>query len=82
MEPSCGNVYKKWSIRTQKKKNSLYLGLLSTTEEWRKLHNEELTDLYYSPNIIQVIGSRRKRLAVHVARMRKGEVHTGFWWKT
>jgi hypothetical protein len=31
------------------------------TEEWRKLHNEELSDMYSSPNIIRVITSRRKR---------------------
>ena len=38
------------------------------TGEWRKLHNEELNDLY-SPRIIRVIKSRRMRWAEHVARM-------------
>jgi hypothetical protein len=37
--------------------------------EWRKLHNEELRDLYSSPSIIRVIKSRRMRWEGHVARM-------------
>jgi hypothetical protein len=39
------------------------------TGEWRKLHNEELSDLYCSSKIIRVIKSRRMRWAGHVARM-------------
>jgi len=48
------------------------------TEEWRKLHNEELMNLYSLPNIVRVVKSRRMRWAGHVARMGRGEVYTGF----
>jgi hypothetical protein len=41
-------------------------------ESWRKLHNDELHNLYSSPNIVMVIKSRRMRWAGHVARMREG----------
>jgi hypothetical protein len=37
--------------------------------EWRKLHNEELNDLYSLPNIVRVVKSRRMRWAGYVARM-------------
>ena len=42
------------------------------TGEWRRLHDEELNDLYCSPNIVRVIKSKRMRWAGHVVRM--GEV--------
>jgi hypothetical protein len=39
---------------------------------WRKLHNEELHNLYCSPNIIRIIKSRKMRWAEHVVRMGEG----------
>ena len=42
------------------------------TREWIKLHNEELNDLYSSPDIIRVIKSRIMRWTRHVARMGRG----------
>ena len=42
------------------------------TGEWKKLHNEDLSDLYSLPNIVRVVKSRRMRWAGHVARMEEG----------
>jgi len=42
------------------------------TGEWRKLHNEELIDLYSLPTIVWVVKSRRMRWAGHVAHMGEG----------
>jgi len=49
------------------------------TGEWR-LHNEELNDLYSSPNILRVIKSRRMRWAGHVARKGEERGCIGYWW--
>jgi hypothetical protein len=51
------------------------------TGEWRKLHNEEINDLYSLHNIVRVVKSRRMRWSGNVARMGEGEVCTGFWWE-
>jgi hypothetical protein len=56
-------------------------GPKSVTREWRKLHNEELHDLYSLPSIIRIIKSRRMRWAGNVARMRRG-TRMGCWWES
>jgi len=48
------------------------------TGEWRKLHKEELSDLYSLPNIVRVVKSRRMRWAENVARMGEGRGCPGF----
>jgi hypothetical protein len=47
--------------------------------EWRKLHNEELRDLYSSPSIIK---SRRMKGAGHVARMGEKRNAIDYWWES
>jgi hypothetical protein len=51
------------------------------TGGWRKLYNEELHNLYFSPNIIRMIKSRRLRGAGHVARFGRRGMHIGYWWE-
>ena len=54
----------------------------AVTGEWRKLHNEELSDLFSLPNIVRVVKSRIMRLTRHVARMGEGRgVHRVRVWK-
>jgi len=50
------------------------------TGEWRRLHNEELNDFYFSSNIVRVIKSRRMRRVGHVARMGEERGCIGSWW--
>jgi hypothetical protein len=52
------------------------------TGGWRKVHNEELHNLYSSPSIIRMIKSIRMRWAGNVARMRKRGMHIGYWWES
>jgi hypothetical protein len=52
------------------------------TGEWRKLHNEELHDLYSSPSIIRIVKKRRMRWAGHVARMGRKGMRIGYWWES
>jgi hypothetical protein len=52
------------------------------TGGWRKLHNEELHNLYSSPSIIIVIKSRRMRWARHVARMGRRGMLIRYWWES
>jgi hypothetical protein len=51
------------------------------TRGWRKLHIEELNDLYSSPNIVQVIKSRRMRRAGHVVHVGARSVYRVLVWK-
>jgi len=48
--------------------------------EWSRLRNEELNDLYSTPNIVRMIKWRRMRWAGHVARIVEVGGRIGFWW--
>jgi hypothetical protein len=52
------------------------------TGDWRKPHNEELHNLYSSPNIIRMIKSLRMRWTGHVARMGRRGMRIGYWWES
>jgi hypothetical protein len=82
-----------WSLTLREKhrlrvfKNRVLRGIFGpkrdeVTAEWRKLHNEELRDLYSSPSIITIITSRRMRRAGHVARMERRGTRIDYWWES
>jgi hypothetical protein len=48
----------------------------------KKLHNEELHNLYSLPDIIRISKSRNMKWAGYVARMGLRRMHTGFWWES
>jgi hypothetical protein len=52
------------------------------TGDWRKLLNEELHNLYSSPNIIRMIKPRRMRWAVHVEGKGRREKPIVYWWES
>jgi hypothetical protein len=52
------------------------------TGGWRKLHNEELHNLYSSPDVISLTKSTGKRMVGHVARMERKKFIQGIGWKT
>jgi hypothetical protein len=52
------------------------------TGDWRKLHNDELHNVYSSPNIIRMTKSGRMRWAWNVERMKRKGMHIGYWWES
>jgi hypothetical protein len=52
------------------------------TGSWKKLHNEELHNLYSSPSIIRMIKSRMMTCAGLVARMGRRGMRVGYWWES
>jgi hypothetical protein len=60
----------------------VYYMLYFSTLKMKMMHNEELHNLYSSPNIIRMIKSRRMRWARHVARMGRRGMRIGYWWES
>jgi hypothetical protein len=52
------------------------------TGAWRKLHNEEIHNLYSSPSVIRIIKSKRLRRARHVARIGEKGTLIEYWWES
>jgi hypothetical protein len=75
MEEHSLRVFEKRVLRIFGQKTAEVMG------GWRKLHNEELHNLYSSPSIIRMIKSRRMRWAGHVARLGSRGLGLGYWWE-
>ena len=58
-----------WNVTTLYSSGALEILTNDQTGEWRRLHNGELLDLYWKPDIIRIVKSRRLRWAGHVTRM-------------
>jgi hypothetical protein len=52
------------------------------TRGWRKLQNDELHNLYFSPRIIRMAKFRKMRLAEYVARTGRRGMPLGYWWES
>jgi len=73
-----GRLHRGRNLRLRVFENRVLRGIFGAERDvvsggWRKLYNEELNDLYCSPNLVRVIKSRRMRWAGHVARMGREE---------
>ena len=71
--------FETWSLTLREERKLRVFERDEVTGEWRRLHNEELNDLYSSPTIVRVIKSRRMRWAGHVARMGEERGVLGSW---
>jgi len=74
------NEYREYFLRLKALRRIFGPRRDEVTGERRRLHNEDLNNLYSSPNIVRVIKWRRMRWAGHVARMVEERGYIGSWW--
>jgi hypothetical protein len=86
---ACGSVWVRNLVSDIKEEHRLRVfenrvlrRIFGLTGDWRKLHNEELHNLYSSPYVIRMIKSRRMRWLGHVAQMEEKGMHIGYWWES
>jgi hypothetical protein len=79
---------KNWSLTLREERRLRVLRRIfgpkrdEVTVGWRKLHNEQLHNLYSSPSIIRMVKLRTMRWAWHVARMGRRGMRVGYWWES